>query len=380
MTAVPDRSSAPAPGRVRAASLDDLDALVALEEHCFNGDRLSRRSFRRLLTRSHATVLVHQSGDDLDGYGIVLFHAGTALSRLYSLAVHPHRRGRGIAQRLIAALEGAAAGEGCVAMRLEVRRDNTAAQQLYERAGYRIFGAIADYYEDHEDAVRMERTLEPEGARPPPPAVHYEQTLDFTCGPAALMMGMRRLDPKLPLDRRLELEIWREATTIYMTSGHGGCGPEGLALAACRRGFGTEVWLKDDTDLFTRGVRSAQKKEVIALVQAHFREQLTAAKVPLIYGAITVADLRARLALGEVPLVLISSYRLYGDRAPHWVVVAGAEGDLVWLDDPYVDREHNRTPLDSINVPIARDEFMGMARYGRSGQRAAVILRRGEVS
>ena len=40
------------------------------------------------------------------------------------------------------------------------------------------------------------------------------------------------LDPGLTLDRTLELRVWREATTIFMTSGHGGCGPDGLALAA----------------------------------------------------------------------------------------------------------------------------------------------------
>jgi hypothetical protein len=51
------------------------------------------------------------------------------------------------------------------------------------------------------------------------------------------MMAMKALDPAMELNRTLELRLWREATTIFMTSGHGGCGPYGLALSAYRRGF-----------------------------------------------------------------------------------------------------------------------------------------------
>lgn len=126
-----------------------------------------------------------------------------------------------------AALEG-----GRILVRLEVRRDNEAAIHLYTRSGYRRFGSIEDYYEDHGTALRFEKRLTPPGPMALAKVPYYRQTLDFTCGPAALMMAMKALCPGLSLDRSLELRLWREATTIFMTSGHGGCGPYGLALAA----------------------------------------------------------------------------------------------------------------------------------------------------
>ena len=49
-------------------------------------------------------------------------------------------------------------------MRLEVRKDNKAARTLYERHGYRRFGAKKHYYEDGHDAERYEKTLARRGA------------------------------------------------------------------------------------------------------------------------------------------------------------------------------------------------------------------------
>jgi len=57
------------------------------------------------------------------------------------------------------------------------------------------------------------------------------------------MMAMRALD-KNPADRpRHELQLWREANTVFMGKGHPGSGPYSLALAAWRRGFKPELWL-----------------------------------------------------------------------------------------------------------------------------------------
>jgi len=57
------------------------------------------------------------------------------------------------------------------------------------------------------------------------------------------MMAMKVLDGSLRLDRRLELRLWREAASIVMASGHGGCGSFGLALSAHRRGFGAALFI-----------------------------------------------------------------------------------------------------------------------------------------
>ena len=257
---------------LRPATLDDLDPLVALEERCFDSDRMSRRSFRRMITRANAALLVDRDDGVLRGYALVLFHAGSSLARLYSLAVDPEHRGKGIARALLAEAERVANERDCVDMRLELRRDNRDALALYESAGYRQFDVQADYYEDHMDAIRMEKSLVPPLPSHKVRVPYYEQTLDFTCGPAAILMAMHAQDRALAPSRKLELRIWREATTVYMTSGHGGCGPYGLALSAHHRGYDVEVWIDGEpTELLVGSVRSEDKKAVIRLVQQDSR-------------------------------------------------------------------------------------------------------------
>ncbi|HMM45295.1 MAG TPA: GNAT family N-acetyltransferase/peptidase C39 family protein [Candidatus Macondimonas sp.] len=365
-----------AAGHIRPATLDDLETLVAIEQRCFETDRLSRRSFRHFLTRAKAVTLLHEIDGAVTGYALVLFHAGTALARLYSFAVLPERQGLGIGARLLAAAEAITLEHGYATLRLEVRADNTAARALYQRAGYREMQRLPGYYEDHADGLRLEKTLE---SRPEPSLVQvpfYEQTLEFTCGPAALMMAMRALDPTLVLDRKLELRLWREATTIFMTSGHGGCGPYGLALAAHRRGFAVTLRVKDEGALFVDSVRSPEKKAVIALVQEDQLEEIRQRDIRLEYGLVSPHDLERELRSGGVPLVMISSYRLYGEKFPHWVVVTGFDEHFLYVHDPYVDYKAGKTPTDCVNLPILKAEFTGMARYGRSGQRAVIIVRR----
>ena len=88
---------------IRSATLDDLDALVALEERCFDYDRLSRRNFRYMLTKARASILVDEHEGIIEGYVLVLFHAGTSLARMYSLAVSSDSRGRGLGRALMEA-------------------------------------------------------------------------------------------------------------------------------------------------------------------------------------------------------------------------------------------------------------------------------------
>jgi ribosomal protein S18 acetylase RimI-like enzyme len=360
---------------VRPARAEDIPALVAIEEHSFPTDRLSRRSFQYLLTKAHAISLVAEAASAPVGYVIVLLHAGTSLARLYSIAVDPAWRGHGFGAALLAEAERRALDDGCAFMRLEVRPDNVAALAQYRGTGYREIGFAHDYYEDHSDALRMEKALaggdRPELARVP----YYAQTLEFTCGPAALMMAMKALDPGVVLDRKLELRLWRESTTIYMTSGHGGCGPEGLALAAVRRGFRVDVFAPEAGSLFVDSVRSAEKKEVIRLVEEDFRDALAERGTSVIERGLSGDDLVRFLRRGAVPIVLISSYRLYGEKAPHWVVVTGYDDSFVFLHDPYVKKDPHRTAADSVNVPVGRREFDQMARYGSARLRAAVIVK-----
>jgi len=360
---------------IRKARARDLGALVDIENRSFTIDRFSRRNFQYLLTKANAETLVWEDDQGrLLGYAMLLFNTGTSLARLYSYAVDPDARGRGIGGALLAAAEESALAHECIALRLEVRPDNRNAIRQYERIGYRLFGSHPDYYEDHMEALRYEKRLVPTQKQDLDRVPYYRQTLEFTCGPSALMMAMKALEPKFKLIRKHELRLWRESTTIYMTSGHGGCGPYGMALAAWQRGFDVEVYVNAKGVLFVDSVRSEEKKEVMRLVQEDFIGQLRKLPVKLRHGVLKTEQIREKFERGGIPIVLISSYRIYGEKFPHWVVVTGFDDSYIYVHDSYVDTEAGKAEIDCINMPIPIKDFERMARYGKAGQKAALIL------
>lgn len=364
---------------IRPAGLGDLTALVAIENTCFDLDRLSRRNFRYMLTKGHAVTLLYEDDSGLGGYVMILFHRGTSLARLYSIAVLPGRQGQGVGRQLALAAEHVALEHDCAYMRLEVRPDNLASQRLFTTVGYRQFGIHHDYYEDHMDALRYEKRLGGQAAPSLAKVPYYEQTLDFTCGPASLMMAMKSLADDLLLDRQLELRLWRESTTIFMTAGHGGCGPYGLALSAYHRGYDVEIYVNDEGALFVDSVRSEEKKEVIRLVQEDFLAEIERLPILLSYRRLLLEEMKEKFDAGGIPIILISSYRIYREKFPHWVVVTGYDDRFIYVHDPFIDYEKGKTMTDSVNMPILQQDFERMSRYGKSGQRAALVLYRQET-
>ena len=362
------------PATIREADLHDLDVLVRLEEQSFQSDRISRRSFRRFLHGANDHLLVAEDTGGVLGYILLLRRQGTRLARIYSLCVDAAARGRGLAEQLIRAGEDEVLAAGSVYVRLEVRRDNDTAIRLYRRLGYRVFESIPDYYEDGQEALRLERRIRfHTGTSTGFFVPYYNQTTPFTCGPASLLMAMGALGNS-SADQREELRIWREATTVYMTSGHGGCGPHGLALAAHRRGFGVEMFLNDDGVLFLDGVRDESKKQVLGVVHEDYREQVVSAGIPVHHKPLTVQAMARGLSEHKVPVVLISSWQLTREKAPHWVVVAAMDEDFVYIHDPEIKWDREESVTDRQNLPIDRAAFARMARFGQWATRAALLV------
>ncbi len=359
---------------LRHASLGDLAALVALEQACFTTDRISPRQFRYLLTRANAVILVAESEQEIFGDAVVLFSRATSVARVYSLAVAESWRGRGVGLALMKMAEAEAWSHRRAYLRLEVREDNHQALNLYRSLGYRRLGEVNDYYQDHTGAVRLEKSLSPDMHPELAQVPYYEQSLEFTCGAAALMMAMKALQADVEFSRHLELRLWREATTIFMTSGHGGCGPFGLGLAAAKRGFRTVVYVTSDGIHLVDSVRSQEKKEVMRLVQEEMHAELLSLGVPIIDAEVTLDEMERCFNRGGIPLVLISSWQIYKARAPHWVVVTGFDEHFVYVNDPFIDHKEGETAVDSIHMPILKEKFQSMARYGRVGLQAMVVL------
>ena len=357
---------------VRAARTSDLDALVVIENDVFETDRISRRSFRQLIERETAETLVAEIDGRAVGYCMVLFRKGSGVARLYSIAVRPTDGQGGVGRALLEAAEEVAFEHDRLLLRLEVREDNARAIGLYERSGYRRIGREEGYYEDGAPALRYEKLLR--GSRPVRAAVPYfEQSADFTCGPCCLMMAMAHYDRDFTPDEVMEIRLWREATTVFMLSGPGGCEPFGLAVAAHDNGLSAQIIVSFYGALFLQSVRSHEKRRVMELAQVDFRNRAASAGIPVDYRSFSLDDVREALAEDRLVVVLISGYLMFGKKVPHWVLVIGADDDHVIIHDPWVEDERGETKVDAAAIPIPNDIFMRMAQFGRR-LRAAVIL------
>jgi hypothetical protein len=137
----------------------------------------------------------------------------------------------------------------------------------------------------------------------------YNQSTDFTCGAASLLMAMRGLDKDIPFDRVHELQVWREANTVYMGAGHPGSSPYGIALAAWRRGFHAEIWVSHPGAVLLDYQKKPEWRKAGKLVQDADAASVRDLGMPIERRKWDVADLAAACAEGAVPIVLVSTGR-----------------------------------------------------------------------
>lgn len=361
------------------ATREHIDALLQIEQLSFVTNHISRRSFRRFIDHSIGDFNVALAGDKVVGYAIVLYRRATELARLYSLAVHPDWRRQGVGKRLLEQAECDANARHCLMMRLEVKTDNTAGIQFYHQAGYADLEIRSEFYADESDALVLQKLLPrftaKELSMPQQRLVPYlTQTTDFTCGPASLLMALAHFDIQSADPHHEELEIWREATTIFMTSGHGGCGPHGLARAAHKRGLGAEVYVSETGPLLLDSVRSAAKKTVMERIQHADIAALKRAQVPIHVGEYNLPQLLEDLQQGKLVLALISTYVFDESKAPHWVLICAADEHYIYINDPDQDTLPWQSPAERQYLPIPIATFRRAFGYGKRKQRAVVVL------
>ena len=189
-------------------------------------------------------------------------------------------------------------------------------------------------------------------------------------------MALGHFEPDLRAEPLEELTLWREATTIYLAAGHGGCGPFGIANALARRGLRVDVRLTPDEPLFVNSVRDPEKRKVLTLVQEGYRaeaEQLGVSRSDQPFDAVSLAgETRA----GVLAIVLISGYRMFGEKVPHWLLVHDSDDRHLIVHDPWLEHERHESAADASNLPIPFAEFDRMARWGRGGVRAQILIRK----
>jgi ribosomal protein S18 acetylase RimI-like enzyme len=366
--------------RVRAGIMSDLAALLDLEAKVFATDRMSRRSLRHFLGSSTADVLIAECEGRVVGSAVILFRPNSAVARLYSIAVTPLAAGRGIGVQLLAAAEQAALDRDRLYLRLEVHEKNHRAIARYRKAGYREFGRHHQYYEDKGHALRFEKLLAPDAAalkRAPP---YFHQTTEFTCGPACVMMALAWSDRTFRPSPAFEFRLWREATTIFMSSGPGGCEPYGLAVTLKRHGLHPEVWVSRPGPYFLETAKSAEKRRVMRITQQDFRHEAEKLGIATHLTPGRESALQSTLInafdAGGAAIVLVSGHQMIPTGLAHWVFAFGHEGRYVLVHDPAAIRDAEGVAVAPETYAVPWSIFARMTRYGPDKLSALVLVRK----
>jgi len=144
----------------RRAGPADLECILRLESACFteSDGRFNRRQLRMLLRNANAYWLMAPDGQAMACW-LKVSNGRKLWARLYSLAVHPEARGKGVARRLLAAGHDWMRKEEILTCRAEVSKNNHTALALYMRDGFQTAGVSLDYYAPGVDAIHLIRRL-----------------------------------------------------------------------------------------------------------------------------------------------------------------------------------------------------------------------------
>ena len=138
------------------ASWRDLNDLRQLERACFPKDSWPLWDLIGVLTLPSVVRLKAMADDRMVGFVAGDIRRSENTAWIATIGVLPEYRRRGIASRLLAAVEGQVK---TARIRLSVRMSNQPAILVYQRLGYQRVGNWPGYYQDGEDALVLEKYL-----------------------------------------------------------------------------------------------------------------------------------------------------------------------------------------------------------------------------
>ena len=128
---------------------DDLDKIVQLDERCFGEEfRFDRGSMKAYAEARNAVSLIAEKDGKMMGFVIVHIDRVAMGRRGYvvTLDVAMEYRRRGLAGRMIQAVEMLAETNGAQRMELHVFTENAAAIRFYEQRGYERIARVRRFY------------------------------------------------------------------------------------------------------------------------------------------------------------------------------------------------------------------------------------------
>lgn len=219
--------------------------------------------------------------------------------------------------------------------------------------------------------VRWHRPL----AHAEPP--YYAQTTLFTCGAVAGLLavevsGAAGLGADRESDRDLELAFWRRASNFPAVE------PIGLAVVMRESLTDTdavEVWLDAEGPVLVESY-SAFEHDFRAELQAESLRRAAELAVPVHRERVSADEIAARVAAGDLALLLVDEAPMHGETGPHWVLAHAAGDGVVVIQDPWISSDEGETWVDAHELPIATPDLDRMVAWGPTGYRGVVFVSR----
>lgn len=140
------------------ANWRDLNQVRYVEQICFPKDAWPLWDIVGVLTLPNVVRLKAMADSRIVGFIAGDVRPSQRMSWIATVGVLPEYRGRGIGEALMVACE---AQIPTPVVRLNVRLSNNGAIHLYQNLGYQRVGQWPGYYQDGEDALVMEKRLQP---------------------------------------------------------------------------------------------------------------------------------------------------------------------------------------------------------------------------
>jgi ribosomal-protein-alanine acetyltransferase len=148
------------PIKIEDTSIRLLGKLYEIEKQCFGQEAFTKQQLAYLLTDYNAIGLVARVNDEIAGFAIaqVNIERNASFGHIITVDITPAYRRKGIAQKLLQEIEIIFREKGIKECRLEVREDNVAALNLYQKLGYKKVGKLEKYYGDTH-GLYLQKTL-----------------------------------------------------------------------------------------------------------------------------------------------------------------------------------------------------------------------------
>ncbi len=146
--------------KYRLATLDDFDAVRAIENECFKEPYSDEDLHYEFEQNPVNKIIVAEKDRKVVGFidFLITFNSSTIMQ----VAVTKECRGNGIATHLLSEMEKSFPKEIddiVETITLEVRESNEAVKNLYLKNGYKLVVIKSNYYKDGENAIYMIKRL-----------------------------------------------------------------------------------------------------------------------------------------------------------------------------------------------------------------------------